>query len=134
MSAKEVAEGLKNLAAPTVNWVNLDQTKISTYFGFSDDILSDFSGYLNSAEENFDIIAVFVFENDKDKDKIMKGISSIVTQMSESYNLANKTIADKINSYVVAEKKDTIIFYVMETNDKISNFITDEVDAKIIIG
>ncbi len=132
MSAKEIAEELKSFSASTISWIELDKSKISTYFGFTDEKISDFKGYLNSAEENFDMIAVFRFEDKAAREDIMKGIDMMTKQMSDTYNLANKSISDKINGHVIAELNDTVILCIMETSEKVMSFITEDVGAKII--
>ena len=132
LSAKDIAEGLKSLSASTISWIELDKSKISTYFGFTDEKISDFKGYINSAEENFDMIAVFKFEDNEVREDIMKGIGTMTQQMSETYNLANKSISDKINSHIIAERDGTVILCIMEANEKVSSFITEDVGAKVI--
>ncbi len=133
-SAKDIADGLKSLSASTISWIELDKSKISTYFGFTDEKITDFKGYLNSAEENFDMIAVFKFEDKEVREDIMKGIGTMTQQMSETYNLANKSISDKINSHIIAERDGTVILCIMGANEKISSFITEDVGAKVITG
>lgn len=132
LDAKDIAEEVKKLSSDTVSWVVLDKTKMSTYFGISDESISDFAGYVNDAEEHFDMIAVFKFKDKNTRDNILSGISIMATQMSKSYSLANVSEATKINNRIIAETKDMIILCIMDKQDKITKYLTDNIGAKLI--
>lgn len=131
-SAQDIADRLKGFSPDTVCWTELDRTKISTYFGFGDQNISGFKGYLNEAEDKFDMIAVFSFDDDGSREDILKGINSMSEQMSDTYRLANKSVADKINSKIVAETKGTVILCIMDKNNKVTEYLTKELNADII--
>lgn len=132
LSAKDIADEIKNLSSDTVSWVTLDKSKISTYFGISDEHISDFTGYLNDAEEHFDMIAVFRFENADIREDIIAGINTMTAQISESYKLANISEATKINNRTIAETANTVILCIMDKQDKITKYLTDDLGAEII--
>ncbi|MEE0928232.1 MAG: DUF4358 domain-containing protein [Acutalibacteraceae bacterium] len=132
LTAKEIADELKTFSADTVSWTELGRSKISTYFGFSDENITGFKGYINDAEEKFDMIAVFGFEDETTKAEILSGISDMTTQMSENYKLANESVAGKIISKTLAQTDHFVILCIMDQNKKVTEYLQNEVKAEII--
>lgn len=131
-SPEEIAGQLKSYSAETVNWAKLDKTKISSYFGFTDENISEFAGFVNDSEEFFDIIAVFKLENKDAKDEVLDGISFVAKNADNAFKIANKSVSDKISNKIVAETDDLIILCIMDNYSQISKYLTDDLDAKII--
>lgn len=131
-STLEIAQQLKSYSADTVSWAELNKTKISAYFGFADDNIEEFKGYVNDSEEYFDIIAVFKLKNPDTKDEVIKGISFMSKTANNIYRITNKSVSDKINSRIIAEKDDLIILCIMDNYGQISKYLTDVLKAKII--
>ena len=130
--ADEISVSLKELAPETVNWTSLDESSIKTYFGIPDDSIKAFSGYISSSEERFDMIAVFEYEDKQTRKAVLDAITSLTKQMSDNYKLANKNEVAKITTPNVAEMGNTIIFCVMDSGDKVNDYLENELDAKII--
>lgn len=131
-STLEIAQQLKSYSADTVSWAELNKTKISAYFGFADDNIEEFKGYVNNSEEYFDIIAVFKLKNPDAKNEVIKGISFMSKTADSIYKIANKSVSDKINNRIIAEKDDLIILCIMDNYGQISKYLTDVLKAKII--
>ncbi len=132
LSATDIADELKSYSADTVSWAELDRTKISTYFGFTDQDITDFKGYVNVAEEKFDMIAVFGFDDEKTEEMILSGIGTMTLQMSENYKLANESISGKINGKTLAKTDSAVILCIMDQNKKVTEYLENEVGAEII--
>ena len=98
----------------------------------SDESIKNFSGYINSSEERFDMIAVFEYEDKHTRQAVLDSIVSLTKQMSDNYKLANLSEASKITAPSVAEIGDIIIFCVMDNRSKITDYLENELDAKII--
>lgn len=128
----EISLSLKELSSSAVNWTSLDKTSIKTYFGLSDENIKSFSGYINSSEERFDMIAVFEYADKHTRQAILDSIVSLTQQMSDNYRLANVSEASKITAPNVAEVDNIIIFCVMDNRSKITNYLENELDAEII--
>lgn len=128
----EISLSLKELSSDAVSWASLDKTSIKTYFGMSDENIKAFSGYINSSEERFDMIAVFEYEDKHTRQVVLDSIVSLTQQMSENYKLANLNEASKITAPSVAEINNVIIFCVMDSLSEINNYLENELNAKII--
>lgn len=131
-SATQIAIDLKAYSADTVIWAELDKTKISSYFGFTDENISEFSGFVNDSEELFDIVAVFKLKDPSAKQEVLSGINFIVENTDNTFRIANKSVSDKIANKIVAETDDLIILCIMDNYSQISKYLTDVLDAKII--
>lgn len=128
----EISLSLKELSPDTVNWASLDKKSIKTYFGMSDENIKAFSGYINSSEERFDMIAVLEYEDKQTRKTVLDSIASLTKQMSNNYKLANVSEVLKISSPRVAEIGNTIIFCVMDNQSKVIKYLENELNAKII--
>ena len=128
----KIASELKSYSRESANWVEIEKDKLSSYFGFSDEILSDFSVHINSSEEYFDIIAVFKLADPDMKEEIIKGINFLSTYTEANYKIASEAQSDKIVNKIVAEAGDTIILCVIDNYSQIKTYLTDQLDAKIL--
>ncbi len=128
----EISLSLKELSSDAVNWASLDKTSIKTYFGMSNENIKAFSGYINSSEERFDMIAVFEYEDKHTRQAVLDSIVSLTQQMSDNYKLANVSEASKITTPSVAEIDNVIIFCVMDSRSEINDYLENELNAKII--
>lgn len=127
-----ISLSLKELAPETVSWTSLDNTSIKTYFGIPNGDIKSFSGYINSSEERFDMIAVFEYEDKQTQKAILEAVASLTQQMSDNYKLANMSEVSKISSPIVAEIGNTIIFCVMGSQSKVTDYLENELNAEII--
>ncbi len=129
----EISLSLKEFSSDAVNWASLDKTSIKTYFGIPDDSIKSFSGYINSSEERFDMIAIFEYEDKQTRKNILEAITLLTQQMSDNYKLANMSEVSKISAPSVAEIGNTIIFCVMDSQSKVTDYLENELDAEIIL-
>lgn len=128
----EIAAQLKSYSSESANWVEIEKTKLSSYFGFSEEILSDFSVHINSSEEYFDMIAVFKLSDTSSRDDVMKGISFMATNTEANYKIASEAQSDKITNKIVAEVRDTVILCVIDNYSQIKEYLTEELGADIL--
>ncbi len=131
-SANELAEALKGFSSSSVNWVELDKTKTNSYFGFTDENLLAFKGYINDSEEHFDIVAVFKLEDMGKKKEIYDGIAQLTSNAGANYRIASENEYNKINGHVIAEKEDFIILCIMDNYERIKKYLTEEIGAEIM--
>ncbi|MBO5873080.1 MAG: DUF4358 domain-containing protein [Clostridia bacterium] len=128
----KIAAELKTYSNENANWVEIDKDKLSAYFGFNGEILSDFSVHINSSEEYFDIIAVFKLSDPSGKEEIIKGINFLSTYTEANYKIASDAQTNKISNKIVAEADDTIILCVIDNYGPIKTYLTKQLDAKIL--
>ena len=131
-AVNDISASIKKLAPETVSWASLDKSSIKTYFGIPDDDIKAFSGYISSSEERFDMIAVFEYEDKQTRKAVLDSIISLTKQMSDNYKLANISEVSKITAPNIAEVGNIIIFCVMDGQSKVTDYLENELDAKII--
>ena len=131
-SAEEVAYELKALTSNSINWSELDNNKMSTYFQLENSEVENFKGYINSAEERFDMIAVFSFSDQKAKKSVLEAVEATTRDMSENYKLANGNEATKISNRLLAETDDLVILCIIDQNDSLKKYLTDNIGVKLL--
>lgn len=128
----KIADELKAYSNENSNWVEIEKDKLSSYFGFSDEILSDFSVHINNSEEYFDIIAIFKLADLSKKEEIIKGINFLSIYTEANYKIASEAQSNKIANKIVAQADDTIILCVIDNYSPIKTYLTEELNAKIL--
>ncbi|MBQ1186234.1 MAG: DUF4358 domain-containing protein [Clostridia bacterium] len=128
----EISNSIKSLSAETVVWTALDKTSFEPYFGITEKGITEFSGFINSSEEKFDMIAVFKYEDSDTRDAILDGFYSLTRQMSDNYRIANENEVTKISEPIIAECGNTIILCIMDSGTKVNNYLENELNAEII--
>ena len=128
-SATDIADHIKELSPANVTWAEIDRSKISTYFGISDSDVTDFKGYINSSEVHFDIVAVFEFEGQDERDAIINGTKTLAEQMSGNYSLVNADEAKKIDNMLLFETDKFIIFSVTDSSSQTLEYLTETLKA-----
>jgi hypothetical protein len=128
-SAADVADHIKSLSPANITWVEIDRSKISTYFGISSSSVTDFKGYINSSDVCFDLVAVFEFEGKDEHDAIINGAKTLAEQMSGNYSLVNVEESAKISQMLIFEKGNFVIVYVADNSEDIKDYLQNSLKA-----
>ncbi len=132
-SPDKIALQLKSYASESADWTEIKEDKLASYFGFGGELLDDFSVYINSSEEYFDVIAVFKISDKDNREEVIKGINFMATTSGANYALASEAQSKKITDKVVAEVEDTLILCIIDNYSQIKPYLTEELGAEIIL-
>ncbi len=128
-TAAEVANELKTLATEDITWIEINDTKLSSYFGFGPETVDEFKGFINDSEDAYDIIAVFKTKN---RQEVIKGINLLVSEQENTYKVASENVFIKISKKLIAEKDDMIVLCIVDSYDKTTKYLTETLKAEII--
>ncbi len=133
LSPTEIADNIKAFSDDSIEWTTLEEDSVSNHFGFSDEILESFIGYISTSEERYDIIAVFEYDDDEVKAEIIKGIDFHIDAAEQSYKAASVNEYEKITHKIVAQKDKMIILCITDSEEKVTKYLKEELSAEIIL-
>lgn len=128
----EIADRLKGYSPETISWTQLKKDDVPAYFGFGKEVLADFTGYISTSEEYFDIIAVFKLEEQQAREDVIKGVSLLVNASESNYKMVSDAQHSKILNKIIAEKDDIIILCVVDNYSLISKYLEEDLGAEIL--
>ncbi len=129
LSAKTIANEIKSYSADTISWQELSATQLSSYFGFTDENVDEYTVYVNGADDHFDIIAAVRPAQSEDHSKIVEGFTFAVNNASANYKASNTTEYKKISSALIKEADGILILVALDSYDLVNAYL-NEIGAK----
>ncbi len=114
LSCAALSARLQEEAGGQIVWTPLTGDQLSNYYGFSGEILRDFSVVVSDSDSLSDEIAVFDPKSPDDRLALLDGVNRHLTETAAGFRALNETEYKKLQNRLILELDGRIVLVVSD--------------------
>lgn len=130
-TVSEISEKILNLTSFS-EMKQLSGTSLPSYFVFQDGDVKRFNAMVSANAESADTLACFEVVDEKQRSTIISGISSYLSNQSNSFKSTIEKEYNKVQNRLLAELENIIILVVCNNTTDVWEYLT-ELGAKEVV-
>ncbi len=123
ISPAALTEEMKECTPTDIVWTAVSPDNVISYLGFDGRIASDSAVFIDDAEDEFNIVAVFTFDSNEKLTAATEAINSALTNAAQSYKTISADQSDKITNRTILYKGNSLALAASENSADIAELL-----------
>lgn len=123
-SPKAITDDIFEYVDKDIKWVSLKNNELNGYFGFSGDTVKEHTAYINDAEEGYDIVAAFEFNDSESMRAAVEKVNISLDAATQNFKSVIDTETEKIMNRLILCKGNILVVVVASNTPKVKEMLT----------
>ncbi len=126
VSARQITEQIKGYCDQSIVWTELSREDIPAHFGFSAENIKKLSVSINDDDQNYDVSAAFIFENEEEINGAIEQINKSMSSATESFRNVDESEFLKLSKRLVYRNGNMLVIAISDNYEKIEKLLVDK--------